>query len=1313
MRPSFPGGQPQGQYGQPQQFGAPRAGAPQQFGQPQLQPQQPYGVGGFPQQQQQQQPYLGGGVLQGGGVRPPGGIMSAQQPMMQQPPRQPSTLIGGSGGFPQQQQMQPPFGQQQSQAPPFQQQQPQRGGVNPASFGGSQVPMMQTQQQPFIGGAAGVLNARPGFQQPQQQLPQQQFQQSTSNVAPNALPGSRAPATAFGGQQQQQQPFGTGAPRGAASVPSFGNNGVGVGGGAMPQVGAALGGGNQTLGARPPFTSSSVPPSAPFNSAPVNNQAVGPRGPILGAFPPGGSAGSLGPPIQQGPPMMNSGPPLSSVAPSSLPSTSSSSLSGPFGASKQIQGGPLFQQQQQQQQPPLAASASFGPPSGSGAPFSQTKATTGPPINQAPPFQQQQQQQQLQPTQQIASSMSSLTNGPFGGPLSAGAIQQQQQGGGLSNLSASASASSSSSSSSSSSNSMMMMPGRGMVMQSGPAALAPHMTSSSGGTVAMAQVDERLQCLSGYMSLTLGSIPLDKGMLEKTALPFGVLVQPMAEGEGSLGPRGVPVVNFGGSPATNGGASPSGGVVVRCKKCRAYVNPFVKFIDSGRHWKCNFCTFVNKVEDGYFSPTDADGNRADFHLRPELSQGSVEFIAPAEYMVRPPVPPVYIFVLDVSFHALQTGMLRVAVDAIRSSLDRLPGDSRTQVGFVTFDTSVHFYSLKPKLRAPQMLVVPDINELFLPVPDELLVNLHESRPLIDKLLTSLPDMFAGTRAMEICLGPALEAAFQICQHIGGKMIVCAACLPTIGGGKLHPRELPKSLGSDTEHMLLTPSTSDKDAVYYKEKAVEFSRQQISVDTFLFAQNYADVAAIGSLSRYTAGQVYHYPAFNQGLTQSTASAGNPQDRQRFSSDLLRNLTRTTGFEAVVRLRASKGINISNFYGNFFMRSNDLLALPNVTCDTAFVIELVHDPAEALQAGSTVCIQSALLYTSVEGERRILVHTLCKPVAAVVADLYTKIEVDNLITIMSRQSLDVALRTGLALARSHIHKSVVDIVRAWKAIQQAQSGNMYGMAATGLGGRMPGMLAPGNPPALPPTNDISNMLPDSLQLLPLFAMGLSKSILHRGGEHVRSDERSSLMFRMLSLPVRETRAFVYPRLFSLHDLDTLAGRPDNSQPPFTDPLTGLEHPKVTLPATGFRNDDGSIAPYPLSASILSSQGCYLLDDGVETYLWIGKEAPPGLVNALFGVQSLAGIETAALQLVDQGNNFSQRVCEVVKTLQSNSRAIGKLRIVVEGSGDVNEARFHWHMVEDRQGYKGGEVTYAEYCNSVFRESQMSGNLKSALT
>lgn len=45
---------------------------------------------------------------------------------------------------------------------------------------------------------------------------------------------------------------------------------------------------------------------------------------------------------------------------------------------------------------------------------------------------------------------------------------------------------------------------------------------------------------------------------------------------------------------------------------------------------------------------------------------------------------------------------------------RLPGDTRTKVGFLTFDSTIHFYNLQEGLSQPQMLVVSDIDGTFAP-----------------------------------------------------------------------------------------------------------------------------------------------------------------------------------------------------------------------------------------------------------------------------------------------------------------------------------------------------------------------------------------------------------------------------------------------------------------------------------------------------------------------------------------------------------------------------------------------------------------------
>jgi protein transport protein SEC24 len=110
--------------------------------------------------------------------------------------------------------------------------------------------------------------------------------------------------------------------------------------------------------------------------------------------------------------------------------------------------------------------------------------------------------------------------------------------------------------------------------------------------------------------------------------------------------------------------------IIRCKDCRAYINPFVRFVDNGRQWICNFCGDTNKTDNYYYSPLNRVGLRQDYDERTELKKGSVDFIANNEYMSRPPMPPTYIFILDVSKPAIDTGYLQTAVATIKSVIEQ-------------------------------------------------------------------------------------------------------------------------------------------------------------------------------------------------------------------------------------------------------------------------------------------------------------------------------------------------------------------------------------------------------------------------------------------------------------------------------------------------------------------------------------------------------------------------------------------------------------------------------------------------------------------
>jgi len=62
---------------------------------------------------------------------------------------------------------------------------------------------------------------------------------------------------------------------------------------------------------------------------------------------------------------------------------------------------------------------------------------------------------------------------------------------------------------------------------------------------------------------------------------------------------------------------------------------------------------------------------------------------------------------------------------------------------------------------PTMLVVGDLDDVFLPKPNDILVNLVEAKAGVENLLSRLNDMFHDTHNTGNALGAGLQAAFKL------------------------------------------------------------------------------------------------------------------------------------------------------------------------------------------------------------------------------------------------------------------------------------------------------------------------------------------------------------------------------------------------------------------------------------------------------------------------------------------------------------------------------------------------------------------------
>nr|NVI77874.1 Sec24AB ortholog [Cucujiformia] len=286
--------------------------------------------------------------------------------------------------------------------------------------------------------------------------------------------------------------------------------------------------------------------------------------------------------------------------------------------------------------------------------------------------------------------------------------------------------------------------------------------------------------------------------------------------------------------------------------------------------------------------------------RPEIKSSTIEYIAPAEYMLRPPQPAVYLFLLDVSRLAVECGYLNLFCKVLQDELVNLPGDSRTQVGFITFDSCLHFFSFAEGLSQPHEMMVLDIDDVFLPCPDNLLVNLKDRMDLIRDLLNQLPSRYNNSYDNNSALGAALQAAHRMMSATGGRVTVFQASLPNIGPGALTPREDPNQRSSADVHNL-KPAND-----FYKRLALDCSSHQIAVDLFIVNSQYVDIATMSGISRFSGGCIYHFPLFK---------FGRPIGTENLENVFKRYITRKIGFEAVMRIRCTRGMSIHTFHGNF--------------------------------------------------------------------------------------------------------------------------------------------------------------------------------------------------------------------------------------------------------------------------------------------------------------------------------------------------------------------------------------------------------------
>lgn len=338
----------------------------------------------------------------------------------------------------------------------------------------------------------------------------------------------------------------------------------------------------------------------------------------------------------------------------------------------------------------------------------------------------------------------------------------------------------------------------------------------------------------------------------------------------------------------------------------------------------------------------------------------------------------------------------------------------------------------------------------------MLVNLHERRSQLEDFLVNILPTFPfdansptsdNVGDQQAALGAALQVALKIICSSGGRITLIQTSLPEAGnksdGSVLAIREDPnqRTANSSNSTTALTPLLNPV-TDFYKRLALECSEQQVTVDLFNLSASYSDLATVGTIAKFSGGTILYYGG---GGTPSSPNALNSILNQ-FEADFKHYLTRPIGFEAVLRLRASRGMAIHTFHGNFFVRSTDLIALPNVNPDSAYAIQMTIN--EDLKEYSQICFQSALLYTASNGERRIRVHTISLPVVTIMSEVIAGADQEAIVCLLAKMAVDRSMQSNIQDAREAIIYANVDIINTYRTCNANQYAGLFTSASTKL-------------------------------------------------------------------------------------------------------------------------------------------------------------------------------------------------------------------------------------------------------------------------
>lgn len=688
------------------------------------------------------------------------------------------------------------------------------------------------------------------------------------------------------------------------------------------------------------------------------------------------------------------------------------------------------------------------------------------------------------------------------------------------------------------------------------------------------------------MHLSMYNIPEDEHLRSATKLPLGITIQPFAP---VLPSEDIPVVKYVDNIVLDDGTQ-NIKEPLRCKRCRAYINPGFKF-NYDSNVICNICNVKIKIPIDDFNAINPAGLNGNQTNSIELSKGTVDFLVPKIYNVIENVDPLplhYIFVIDVTLLANENGNSVAMIEAVKNSIEYIKENQENcKIAIMAFDNKLRFYNLRPDLEAAQEYIINEINDIFLPFYNGLFVNPLESENIINDTLKKIYNFVVGDKYWHVaqsCYGSALEAAKMAIDTVtgkqGGKIICSLNSLPTIGKGNLSLKKddaIKKHLNCDNE--------------FYHHLAEDMLRSYISLDLYITTSGFIDMVTVAHPATLTSGVVKYYPHIVSH-----------EEDYLLSKDMVDEISKIEGYQALLKTRSSTGLSIESYYMEAVEYSSRDPIIPVVTKDTTIDVLLKYD--NKLKVGTDVHFQTALLYTDIHGVRKVRSINCNGGVSNNIIDIFKFINQDAVMRIIIKDIIRTLGSCDFINIRKIIDEKIIDVLTQYRAL-------VSGSSSTQL------------------------ILPDALKTLPMYLLAFEKSNLMKPNhQSTRGNERIIDLLRYSMFNPAKLNYKLYPQIIPFH---VLLEQEDLTFYDVNETMLQLRMDTVTNIST--RN----------SHSSLENGGCYFIFNGEAVYLWFNENTNRMLLHDLLGVDPSLPINQISLyfsSLPETGSDINIKAANVIK-------------------------------------------------------------------